>query len=117
MGKKSIARKCLELSGLFEVELLVELMLRYWEHPLANDKGFRRSLLEAAVEVLRASDKGEVLFEDLPPKKVNFVSAIWYAECNSLDTVDQAEAAKREEWLEKVRRAIPSCFCNPEQLP
>ena len=46
----SIARASLKLSGLFEAELLLELMLRYWNHPLADDRDFRNNLLENAAE-------------------------------------------------------------------
>jgi hypothetical protein len=116
MGKKSIAQKCLQLSGLFEAELLVELMLRYWEHPLAQDKDFRNNLLERTVEALRASIDGQVLIEGVPPAKMNLISAIWYAEWSDLSQVDEDPAGKRKDWLEKLRRAIPSCFCDPGNL-
>lgn len=45
---RSIAKACLQMTGLFEAELLTELMLRFWNHPLAEDEDFRSSLLEAA---------------------------------------------------------------------
>jgi hypothetical protein len=48
----SVAKRCLAFSGLFEAEVLIELMLRYWGHPLATDKDFRESLLESAASVL-----------------------------------------------------------------
>ena len=34
---KRIAQISLNFTGLYESELLVELMLRYWNHPNAND--------------------------------------------------------------------------------
>lgn len=116
---RSIAKECLRFTGLFEAELLTELLLRYWEHPHANDPEFRSALLESAARVLRASIAGQHLFEDLAPQNVNFVAAIWYAESVSVDErgeMSSAERRKRVEWLEAVTRAIPSCFCNPEFL-
>jgi len=64
----------LAFTGLFEAELLIQLMLRYWEHPLAADSDYRNHLLESACEVLRSSIAGERLMEDIPPKQMNFVA-------------------------------------------
>lgn len=116
MRKKSIPAKCLAMSGLFEAELLTELMLRYWKHPLAEDANYRQELLEAAAGVLRAAVKGEKFIEDLPAAEMNLVAALWYAEWNG--TVDSAEAgaAARIAWLDAVRKALPSCFCSQDFL-
>ncbi len=116
----SIAQESLRLSSLFEAELLVELMLRYWNHPLAGDVEFRNALLETAVSAVEASVGGERLFEMLAPENVSLVAAIWYAEWNSLDTNPPAsseELAGRRAWADNVRRALPSCFCDPDLLP
>lgn len=116
---RSIAKACLRLTGLFEAELLTELLLRFWNHPQANDAEYRSALLEAASEVLRASIGGERLFEDLEPKNVNFVAAVWYAESVSVDEPGEATASERKlrrKWLNAVLRALPSCFCNPDLL-
>jgi hypothetical protein len=112
----SVAKKCLAFSGLFEAELLIELMLRYWAHPLAANEDFRTGLLEGAAEALRASVVGQQLMEDIPPKQMNFVAAVWYAEWSTLSNGAQDPKGKRKLWLNKIRRAIPSCFCPPDRL-
>ena len=119
---KSITALSLRLSGLYEAELLVELMLRYWKHPLAEDPDFRNSLLERAAEALRTAAQGQSLIEGLPAERTNLVAAVWYAEWTSLDAehsggdADAALANKRNEWLDTVRHAVPSCFCSPDLL-
>ena|SRR5437773_5170597 len=116
---RSIAKACLQLTGLFEAELLTELILRFWNHPLAEDASFRTSLLEAAAEALRASIGGERLFDDLEPKNVNFVAALWYAESIAVSDENQSLEAQlelRRKWLDTILRALPSCFCNPNTL-
>ena len=62
---RSIAKDCLRFTGLFEAELLTELILRQWRHPHAASAEYRSNLLESAAEVLRASIRGERLFDDL----------------------------------------------------
>jgi hypothetical protein len=116
MDKPSIASQCLALSGLFEAEVLVELMLRYWSHPFANDQEFRNQLLESAVECLQASVDGKLLMEDMPPDKMNLVAAIWYAEWTSIVGDGAESVGERQHWLETVKRSIPSCFCDPGTL-
>lgn len=116
---KSIAKGCLQFTGLFEAELLTELVLRFWEHPLANDRSFRNDLLESASEILRASVAGQRMFEELEPKNVNFVAALWHAEYVGLSTETESspkEAKARRKWLNAVMHAVPSCFCDPKML-
>ena len=116
---RSIAKACLRFTGLFEAELLVELMLRYWDHPRADDREFRSGLLEAAAEVLRASVAGERLLDDVDPQYMNFVAAIWYAESVSLEEHAETSAKEtrlRRKWLENLLHSLPSCFCNPDSL-
>jgi hypothetical protein len=116
---KSIARRCLDLTGLFEAELLVELMLRHWDHPLAADSTFRSDLLESAARVLEESTRGSKLFEDFTPRNVNFVVAVWYAEWLSVQEATEntgSEIVARRAWLARIRQAIPSCFCDPTDL-
>lgn len=116
MDEPSIAARCHALSGLFEAELLVELMLRYWAHPLASDADFRTQLLEAAVGVLEASMQGKALIEGIPSEQVNLVMAIWFAEWSSLTDSGVEHLEARKLWLTKVRRAIPSCFTDQDEL-
>jgi hypothetical protein len=113
----SIAGRCLAFSGLFEAELLIELMLRYWQHPLAADGDFRNAVLEGAADVLRSCKAGEVVLEGIPGRHTNFVVAVWYVEWNTLASGGDDPQGLRQGWLEKVRQAIPSCFCPPDLLP
>ena len=115
----SVTEKSFELTGLFEAELLLELMLRYWEHPLADNKEYRDDLLECAALVLRSSINGEQFHPNLQPEEVNLVAAIWIAESKSIATVpphSESEALARAEWLAKIRKCLPSCFCNQDAL-
>ena len=117
--RRSIAKACLRFTGLFEAELLVELLLRYWKHPLADDREFRSALLEAAAEILQASVAGQRLFQDIHPRNVNLVAAIWYAESQATNDRSESKPAERKlrkKWLNSVLRAVPSCFCDPELL-
>jgi hypothetical protein len=102
--------------GLFEAELLVELMLRYWNHPRASDKDFRNHLLETAAEVLARSREGDCFFENISGEDMNFVAALWYAETCQVTDVSEPDTEERQAWLTSVRRALPSCFCSPENL-
>ena len=115
----SIAKASLRLSGLFEAELLVELMLRYWKHPWAADSEYRAQLLESATEALRAAAAGQRLIENLPPRYMNLIAALWYVEWNGLSSNKEGRAAERrarEKWLGIVRRSLPACFCDPRLL-
>jgi hypothetical protein len=116
MANPSIALRCYQLSGLFETELLLELMLRFWVHPFADDTDFRTQLLESAIELLKESVNGRELLEGIPPDHVNLVVAIWLAEWISLNQPGAEQADERKSWLDKVRKAIPSCFANQGDL-
>ncbi len=116
----SIAQVSLSFTGISEAEILVTLMLREWKHPLADNPEFRNALLESAAEVLRASVSGELLLAELSPDNVNLIAAIWIAENSTLDrdaAISAQERMARRAWLEAVRRGIPSCFCNPDDMP
>lgn len=118
-SSRSIAEASLELSGLFEVEVLLELMLRFWQHPLAEDRAFRELLLESAVEALRASVGGAVLMTDIAPENMSLISAVWYAEMAALqqDVEEPVKAhEERLQWLDRIKQSLPSCFCNPDDL-
>jgi len=115
----SIANKSYQITGLYESELLLELMLRFWEHPLADNKEYRNELLESAAEALRSSLNGIQLIPSLKPDDMNLVAAIWFAESTSLQTehLDSAgEVSAREDWLRKIEKSVPSCFCSPDDL-
>jgi hypothetical protein len=112
----TLTEKCLAFSGLFEAELLIELMLRYWSHPLALDEEFRTALLEGAADALRSCIAGQQLMEDIPPDQMNLVAAAWYAEWNALSSGVEDPQGQRQLWLDNLRQAIPSCFCRPDRL-
>src|SRR5579862_2321126 len=100
--KPSLPKRCLAFCSLFEAELLVELMLRHWNHPMANDPSYRNGLLHSTAEVLKESDAGGKLMEDVPPPQMSFVSAMWYAEWVSIQEASEDPGRLREEWLMKV---------------
>jgi hypothetical protein len=112
----SIAALALQMTGLFEAELLIELMLRYWNHPYADDENFRQQLLESAAQVLEASVRGERLFDELAPQNVNVVAAVCFSETTSIVAEPTADSSAREAWVDQVKRSIPSCFCDPDLL-
>ena len=111
----SIARKSLALCQTFEAELLLELMLRHWEHPLADDSEFRGQLIETVTEVLNEAVRGTSFVEGVPPKDMNFVAAVYYAELRAIEEMDDTleEKQHRMQWLTILRRCLPSCFCDP----
>lgn len=116
--KSSNAQQCLQICPLFEAELLLELMFRFWSHPYADDKEFRSTLLESATELLmRAADPecNEVFIEELPAHEMNFVSAVWYVEWNSVQNPSEDQVS-RQQWLDRVRKSVPSCFCDTNML-
>jgi hypothetical protein len=115
--RKDLVRQCLAFGNLFEAELLLELMLRYWKHPYADDPTYRSQLHASALEVLRESAKGKRLMEEIPPTQMNFIAAIWYVEWISIADNSEDPTKERNEWLLKIRRALPSCFCDQEFLP
>jgi len=117
MRKRSIAKRCLAFSGLYEAELLLELMLRHWDHPCAADAVYRNDLLEEAMEVIRLSVSGKRVMEDISPENMNFVAAVWYCEWNARASGAMDPQGKRQTWLAAVKRSIPSCFCDPNLLP
>jgi hypothetical protein len=104
----------------FEAELLAEFMLRTWHHPYCQNENYRESLLESSAEALFAAQRGEVLMEDVSPEEMTFVTAIWYVEScdceSSIATDDPKITQQRRDWLTKVRRSIPSCFCESDDL-
>lgn len=114
---KSIAKRSLAASGLFEAEVLTGLLLWRWGHPLKDDPEFREDILEGAAEVLRRAASGEQYLESVPALEMNLISAIWYVEWNSIQTPGEDPDGARAAWLELVRRALPSCFCAQEELP
>jgi len=115
---KSTAERCLQMTGLFEAEALVRLMLMRWDHPFANDPDFASNLLEDASQILRESIQGERVLDGVSPEDVNLIAAIWCAEHRVVDPGrdDPDTLGAREAWLKAVRRAMPSCFCDPDDL-
>lgn len=117
--KRSIAKLSLAMTGAFEAELLLTLMLREWKHPLADDREFAQNLLESAAEILQASVRGEQLVEEHSPEHMNLIAAIYLAESNNVSadvSIEVIERQNRAEWLTAIRRSLPSCFCDPDLL-
>jgi hypothetical protein len=114
----SIAEKSLAVCQLFEGELLLELMLRYWQHPLADDREFRNEMIEAVTTVLQEAVAGSYFIEGMSPANMNFVAAVYYAELRGCEDAASAgdETKLRHKWLTAVRRSLPSCFCEPDLL-
>lgn len=117
----SNAEKSLVLCSLFESEVLVWLLLRNWHHPLSEDLHFRSALLESATEILvAASETGQVFVEGLPAEDMNLIAALWYAENCALSEPDSMsdsnEHVQRVAWLDRVKHALPSCFCSQDDL-
>jgi len=115
----SIAKGCLDFTGLYEAELLVELMLRFWKHPMADDKGFRTIVLEQAAESLQQAVMGTACLDELSAENTNFVAAVWCAEQVTWIDEEEGELAKspaRKRWRADVIRSIPSCFVDPGML-
>lgn len=119
---RSIAERSLELTSLFEAEVFIQLMLKRWDHPFAEDVDFANSLLEDASNALRDALGGIQLMENLPAPNLNFVAAVWYAEHSSVEVggadseMDPQIIEARKTWLASVRHALPSCFCDPSDL-
>lgn len=117
---KSLPNLLLKLSGTFEFELLVRLVLANWGHPHANDSGYCDGVMENAVEILRSAESGMRFFDELEPGQMNLVASVWYSESISDESMLSHESDEvrnaREAWLTDVRRALPSCFCNPQDL-
>ena len=107
------ADRALAFAGSFEAELLLELMLRHWKHPLADNSEFRNNLLEAAAEVLFSCCRGEQLIEEISPGDMNFVAAVWYIESTGSHE-DCSDA--RVLWAETLRKTVPACFCDEDRL-
>ena len=120
MKKKphSIARKSHRFTGLFEAELLARLMLCKWEHPRADDEEFANDLIEGAAGVLqKCVQENERFLDNVEPSDMNFVAAVWYVEWAAISATPDADLnEERQAWLDAVRRALPSCFCDPEDL-
>jgi hypothetical protein len=111
----SIACKSLALCQTYEAELLLELMLRHWNHPLANASEFRGQLIETVTAVLEEAVQGTSFIEGIPPADMNFVAALYYAELRACEDLDEAmpEKTLRIQWLTNIRHCLPSCFCDP----
>ena len=112
-----VAQRSLEAASLFEAEVLVQLLLWRWGHPLMDDPDFRNTLLENAADVLSQAVEGTQFIESVPPAEMNLIAAIWYAEWSSVPSEAEDPDSRRQKWLENVRRSMPSCFCSQDDLP
>ncbi len=112
------AGHCFAFCSLFESEILLQLILEKWNHPLSSDDGFRQDILEATTTLLEtAADENcsEIFIEGIPANQMNFIAAVWYIElCSIQDPVENRQA--RNDWLVDIRKSLPSCFCSSELL-
>ena len=105
------------ITGTFEFELLIELLLRQWNHPLALNEEYRNDLMEAVAEALNQAGQGKSLTEEMKPNEVNMIFAAWHIETSLVaNEQDQDLKKQREQWLLSLRRSLPSCFCNQDLL-
>ena len=120
--EESNAARSFAFCSMFESELLTLLMLRNWNHPLAEDEDHRSQLLETATEVLKAASEGpedQVFVAEMPARDMNLVSAIWYVEYLALQDTESSNdpgIEQRRQWLNEVRRTLPACFCPVDHL-
>jgi len=116
MSELNLPAILFNVTGTFEYELLIELMLRHWNHPLADESEYRNELLEAVAELLARASQG-TSFGDMPAHETNLVYAVWFIESESIGHDDHsAILVLRKQWLDAVRRALPSCFCSQDLL-
>lgn len=110
-------QKAIYFCGSFEAEALLLLMMRQWNHPKASDPEARNEILERAAEVLQVANRGESPIPELKPADMNLIAAIWFAEWCQAQGLNEDEAPPLYSLLDAVRKAIPSCFVDPDQLP
>ena len=114
----STAGECLRFTSLFEAEVLAQLLLDRWDHPLASARTYASELVEQAREVLQRSGDGAVFIDNLEPEDMNFIAAVWYVEWVAIQNDTGVDHyVERTNWLNNVRRTFPSCFCDPSDLP
>jgi hypothetical protein len=119
---KTTAEKSYDLTSLFEAEVFVRLMLWRWEHPCADDEDFANGLLEDASNILHDAMSGVGPIGELPAADTNFVAAVWWAERNAVELgsadpeISPTILSGRKAWLSTVKKALPSCFCHPDDL-
>ena len=120
--KESNAGRSFAFCSMFESEILTWLMLRNWNHPLAEDDDHKSQLLETATEVLREASEGpedQEFVAGMPARDMNLVSAIRYVECLAIENTESSNdpgIAPRRQWLRDIRRTLPSCFCPVDHL-
>jgi hypothetical protein len=102
---------------MFEAEVLTELLLWRWEHPFKNDREFCENLLGNAATALRHAVAGEQLIDTVPAAETNLIAAIYYVEWCSISSGEADTDGTRRQWLDHVRRSLPSCFCAQSDLP
>ena len=105
-----------QVTGTFEFELLIELLLRNFEHPLAYDSEYRNTVVESVAEILNRASQGEA-FGSMQPSHTNIVYSVWWVESRMI--VQESEhkvKAKRRKFLDAMKRSLPSCFCDQDQL-
>jgi len=105
-----------QITGTFEYELLIELLLRNFNHPLADDTEFRNTIIETVAELLNRASKGET-FGNMQASHTNIVYSVWFVESDYVKRQsDPPFKEQRLDWLNKIKRSMPSCFCSQDLL-
>jgi hypothetical protein len=114
---KTNAERSFLLCSMFESEVFVWLLMDQWQHPFTDDDEYRANLLENAAAVLDSARSGATheFIAGLPPKDMNLIAAIWYAESCAFSE-EATNSEKRDDWLRNIRRKFPSCFCDSDQF-
>ena len=71
---ENTAGHCFAFCSLFESEILLQLILEKWNHPLSSDEGFRQDILEAAAALLETASHehcSEIFIEGIPANQMN----------------------------------------------
>ncbi len=112
---RSVAQSSFAITGLFEAEVLVKLILEKWGHPFVADANFANDLLENAAEVLQLAIGGQHLIEGLPPEHMNLIAAMWYVEWAATQDENVPCRAERLDSLGKLRPSdsIPVFVIQP----
>jgi len=106
----SIVKRSLDLTGMFEAEILIQLLLWRWDHPFKDDLEFQNELLENAAVALKEAIDGQQLFDDLPALETNLIAAVYFAEWSAITSGSEDIDGRRQKWLDQLRATIPSCF-------
>lgn len=115
--KLNLPEVLFNITGTFEYELLIELILRHWQHPFATDENYRNEIMESVALLLSNAAKKKFPIDDMQQNEVNLVFALWYIESLLVINEQDVKLKKiRQQWLSTINHALPSCFCDQDLL-